>query len=494
MTTRTVRRWAHLVAAGALAAALAGCSDTEEPPDAPTPSSSDSQSDDPSEDATAEPVDESSAPADEISRAFGVPASKGPGGYAPPLGPVMTDDLIVFTDERDLLTAIDRTTGEQRWQVKRRTTGNNGDSPCELVHPTSDSEVVVLNHGAGELCGVFTVYSLADGSITEKYDSVPRMGRRIGFELTANSDLAEIDGRTYFVDADENLLRLEADGTTSSIGSPGVLLGADSDWNVVNLAVLPGTDVMFSRVVPAAEGDDELEFDEDEDGKLIGFRINDSELLELVWEQDVATLMSKASSPGHVRGKFQVSTFVDGMVVDQFRDGGAVRTRYRALDPETGELGSPGLTFGRNPDYLPGFAMQYDVDTSLPAADGGVFTPVVPRGSNRPVAVRRLDLASGEELWSWSIPGAAKRDVVSVGADLVTSSPDGSLVYVATAVDFQDRLWELDAGTGEVVRSWSFPDRDSSDLSGSVVTIDDGDVFRLSGSLGGDKVVAALYR
>lgn len=482
----TTRQLARLVVAGALAATLAGCTGSEEPPDdpaAPTTSSTGSAS--PAE----EPV-----LAGELTRAFAVPmpAYKDPAQVIDVLGPVFTEDLVLFTDEHDFLHAIDRSTGRERWRVKRRSTSKGGDTPCALTLPTPDAEVVVMNHGLGQWCGYFTVYSLADGSITEEYDSVPREGRRINFNLAINSDLVLVEGRTYFLDADDNLLRLEADGTTSSVGSPAVLVDADEEWTTNSLVALPGSDVMMARL-QTTDGD--VELDEDEDGKLIGFRINDSDLPELVWQQDIRTLMSKKSSPGHVRGRFAISPDVPGAIGDGFRAGAGLSTRYRVIDPETGELSSPGFTFGSNPDDLPAFVLPQVIDQSLRAADSSVFTPITPRGQVSPIAVRRLDLASGEAMWSWSIPGTGK-GAISAAADVISTSSDGSLVYVRTAVDFDGRLWELDAATGELVRSWQFSDRPPEvyDLDSSRLSIDDGDVFRLNTSTDGEKLLAALYR
>lgn len=496
----TTRELARLVVAGALAATLVGCTSSGGSPDDPAAPTTSGAS---SEDAVEEPVEEPEAegpfvdvpPADEIAEAFTVPvtASGGSAGGDTVLGPVFTADLIVFTDDRGFLHAIDRATGQEQWRVKRRHVLNGGDTPCALTHPTPDAEVVVVNHGGGELCGDFTVYSLADGSITEKYDSVPRIGREIGFDLASNSDLAVVDGRTYFLDGDGNLLRIEADGTTSTVGSPAVLVDAETEWSVHNLMVLPGSDVMTARLTVL---DGEIDFDEDENGKLIGFRVNDSDLPELLWTQDIRKLMSKKSSPGHIHGKFDLVDEVPGAVADQFRADGAVQNRYRVIDPETGELSSPGFIFDRDPDDLPAFLFPYVVDQSVRATDSSVFTPIAPRGQQSPIAVRRVDLASGEALWSWSIPGAAKRGTLSSTADVVSTSPDGALVYVRTAVDYDGRLWELDADTGEVVRSWRFSDKrpEVYDLDNATVSMDDGDVFRLSNSTTGDKLLAALYR
>lgn len=321
--------------------------------------------------------------------------------------------------------------------MKRRSSLKDGDTPCALTLPTPDADVVVVNHGGGQLCGYFTVYSLADGSITEKYDSVSRIGREINFDLASNSSLVVVEGRTYFVDADSNLLRFEADGTTSTVGSPAVLVDAETDGKLNHLVALPGSDVMMARL---QTGDGKVDFDEDEDGTLIGFRVNDSDLPELVWQQDIRKLMSKKSSPGHMPGRFYTTTDLPGVIVDQFRAAGGVHTRYRVVDPATGELSSPGFTFDRNPKDLPGFASTYVVDQSVRAADSSVFTPITPRGQVSPTAVRRLDLASGEAVWSWSIPGAAKRGTLSSTADVVSTSPDGALVYVRTAVDYDGRL------------------------------------------------------
>lgn len=120
----TTRELARLVVAGALAATLAGCTDSGESPDdpaAPTTSSAGSES------STEDPVEESASeagpfvdvpPADEIATAFTVPVpdtGSAAIGMAM-LGPVFTDDLIVFTDDRDFLHAIDRATGQERWR------------------------------------------------------------------------------------------------------------------------------------------------------------------------------------------------------------------------------------------------------------------------------------------------------------------------------------------------------------------------------------------
>lgn len=113
-----------------------------------------------------------------------------------------------------------------------------------------------------------------------------------------------------------------------------------------------------------------------------------------------------------------------------------------------------------------------------------MFTPVTPRGQFTPVAVRRVDLVTGETLWSWPIPGTAKRGTLSSTADVISTSPDGAMVYVRTAVE------------GELVRSWRFSDKrpEVYDLDSSTVSLDNGDVFRLSDSSTGDRVLAALYR
>jgi outer membrane protein assembly factor BamB len=484
-------RCARLVVAGALAVALAGCTGAEDTPEDPaSPSAPASGSEPPAEEHPGVDV----PPADDLALAFTVPVtSRGPARPIDLLGPVFTEDLVLFTDEQDFLHAIDRATGQERWRVKRRFALKGGDTPCALTLPTPDAEVVVLNHGSGDLCGDFTVYSLADGSITEEYDSVPRAGRRINFNLASNSDLVVVEGRTYFLDADSNLLRLEADGTTSSVGSPAVLVDADQDWDAGNLMVLPGTDVMVTRLKLIGG---EFELDEDDDGKLIGFRVGDTDLPEIVWEQDIPRLLSQKSSPGHVRGELHISDEVPGMVQDVQRTNGRELVRFRVLDPETGELGSPGYTLGRNnPSELPAFAMSSTAGQTLRAADSTVYSAVTVRGTATPSTVRRLDLDSGETTWSWTIPGAAKRHSLTK-VQVISSSSDGALVYVRTSVGVDSRLWELDAATGEPVRSWKFSRQlpEALDLTYATVAIDDGDVFQLSNLASDPDVLAALYR
>jgi hypothetical protein len=189
----TTRELARLLMATALAAALAGCSGTtDEPGPQPTGSAAPNAVGSGAEesptnvvDATDPRVDE--PPADEITLAYTVPAprTRETGLGRELLGPVFTEDLVLFTDDRDGLHAVDRESGQEQWQVKRRMTRKDGDTPCALTLPTPDAEVVVVNHGAGDLCGDFTVYSLADGSVTETYDSVSREGRSLGFDLPA---------------------------------------------------------------------------------------------------------------------------------------------------------------------------------------------------------------------------------------------------------------------------------------------------------------------
>lgn len=499
----TTNSWARLLTVGSLTLTmtLAGCtgsgSGSEEADEGrgPAPTTS-SDTESPAEDATdgVEQAADEVAPADEIEQAFTIrtPRHSGPDSGYGIVGPVFTRELVLFVDGHDYLHAIDRATGKQRWRVKRRSDTKGGDTPCALIHPTPDAEVVVLNHGGGQLCGNFAVYSLADGSVTEKYDSVPRAGRQIGFELASNSDLVVVDGRTLFLDADDNLLRLEADGTTSSVGSPVILHDSDPEWSAGRLVALPGSDVMMTRI---ARTDDEFELDEDEDGKLLGFRLSDNDLPELVWTQDVRQLMS--SSPGHVFGQLEISSVLPGVVVDVFRSDGGRRTRYRRIDPETGELTSPGYSFDRNEAReVPGFALPYAVDESVLGDDASVFTPMISKGANRPTAIARLDLDSGEAAWSWRIPGAPQKGYSNAVADVVTTSPDGALVYVRTSVNLDTRLWELDAETGEPVRSWVLSKRGSttSDLYDSDVSIDDGDVLQLDANTGEGPLLGALHR
>ncbi|MCW2832328.1 MAG: hypothetical protein JWN68_281 [Nocardioides sp.] len=246
------------------------------------------------------------------------------------MGPVFTDDLVVFLDGHDLLHAVDRATGRERWRVKRRSAGKGGDTPCSITHPTPESQVV----------------------------------------------------------------------------APGV-------------------------------------------------------------------------------------------VVDVFSSDGGRRTRYRALDPETGELSSLGYSFDRNEaPEVPGFALPYAADQSIGVGDSSVFTPMILRGMTHPSAIARLDLGSGEATWSWAIPGAPKRGYSNVVADVVSASPDGAVVYVRTAVNLDVRLWELDATTGERLRGCELcdKDRDVLDLYDSDVSIDDGDVFQLSTRRGSATLLGALYR
>jgi outer membrane protein assembly factor BamB len=248
-------------------------------------------------------------------------------------------------------------------------------------------------------------------------------------------------------------------------------------------------------IVRLQKPDGEVELDEDEDGKLVGFRINDSDLPELVWEQDVRALMSKGSSPGHVFGQFQISREVPGMVADGFRQGGRDRTRYRAIDPETGELGSPGYSFDASTaPQVPTFALS-PVNTSIAGPDSALFTSMHDRGELRPRRVNRIDLDSGTVAWSWTLPGAATPTALTT-IDVVSLSPDGSLVYVRANVDVDSRLWELDAATGEPLRNWRFSQElpQGLDLTSAPVTLDGGDVFQLIYTTSQASVMAALYR
>jgi outer membrane protein assembly factor BamB len=131
----------------------------------------------------------------------------------------------------------------------------------------------------------------------------------------------------------------------------------------------------------------------------------------------------------HQYGSVSNQSF-SGETLDGVDDAGQLEIRW---------LGRPGADFGidRNP-RMP-----------APLAVGG---RLFHQGMNRMIA---LDAFNGAVLWSLEMPGLRR---VNIPRDCANWCADDAFVYAAAA----DRLWVIDAATGELKRTLTLPEPDDS--------------------------------
>jgi hypothetical protein len=292
---------------------------------------------------------------------------------------------------------------------------------------------------------------------------------------------------TYWVDAENYLRRIEEDGSSSYVADLLSLTPGNRNLDVRRFTSIPGTDVFVARFRPPA-GDD---FDPNtlgvdlEDGLLVGFRLDGNGAPVRIWKQQVSHLVSRKVSPGHLRHELYQVPDLPGTVVDVARLKGKKTYRLRMLDPETGSLVQPGIRVSYDSlrpggPGVPTFVEDYGTDNALVAGDGALFSPYMPPGGNDDTAVVRYDVSNGTEVWRWQLPGARH---VGVGdMDVLAITPDRSAVYVLSAADFDNRIWELDYDTGQVRHSWRLPYRPPVlyDLDFADTFLDDGTVFQVA--------------
>lgn len=407
-----------------------------------------------------------------------------------------TPDLAVFGDTRGNLWAVDRRTGRPRWHVPMRSSLPGGDTVCSLTIPAPDADVVVANHGGGDLCGDFTVYDLATGDVTLQYSSIPAESRD-GLRLPSNLGLFRLGDSTYWVDADDHLRRIDPDGDSSIVGTPTLLDARYDGWNLSRFQVLPGTDLFVARMVPLREFDPQSFGKPNDDGDLIGFRIGEDHRLELVWQHSVRRLM--AASPGHVKDSFGMRDELPGLVADVLRKRGNKYLRYQELDPRTGNVVGPGVVTaydGMRPGGpgAPGLAEEYGPDQALVAGEHTVFSPYEVPKRNGFTRLVRYDMTTGEPEWTWHLPGAMTSDFPP-SMDVLGITPDRSAVYVYTAMDFDNEIHELDYETGKQRHAWQLPEQQSYayELDFAPTYLDGDQVLQVNGHATSDeKVLAAL--
>lgn len=364
----------------------------------------------------------------------------------------VTEDLVVVAPATRLVTAVDRKSGEVVWT--RRPRGLGADQQlCRVLHPSPESEVVVLL--TGYPCLRFTRMDLRTGRVlgTTRLDSLElaSTGSLSGTATVGPHTFVGLEDRgvsTVAVLDEEGELREVADADA---------IGLEGQEELEAVAGLPGSDVLLAMVSAEDPFDDTRETGELD--RYIGLRVLPDASLEPLWSVDGVQLRDSLRPRARLVQSIADNTLFpiespEGVLWKTFIRRGGVVPRLSTIDPETGAM-SAGLV--APPDLRGGqpFAAQQQYSTRDAIADGDELFGVASGSGRSPLT--RYDLGKGKVTWGWT--PRLRTEYSSLVADLIALTSDGEHVYASGNADLDTVVVKLDRESGKVVAQWRFEDR-----------------------------------
>jgi hypothetical protein len=362
------------------------------------------------------------------------------GGYAPP---VLGDDVIVILPRSQLLTVLDRGSGEVRWQERLPLLREYPRAPrepqdlCRIAElPPGASVVTVL---LGRNCSTFLHYDLATGELLDQQQQIGDLG------VSEIIPTFSVGRRTFWFDPAADLYRFDGAGG-SDLVLDGTALGL-GDEGVVEAATISGTDVVVLKLIaygaPTAKD------------RYVGIRTTSDGDAEVVWSRRAGPLFEQASPLADLATRQSVfAPELGGALLTYVAQDGSA-PRLSRFDPETGALDTGIIAARGLAGGLPGWSTAAGLGGLLPLDDAMLATSGYDNaGGRRDVTL--YDYATGEVRWTYR-PRSPYQEFGVPVTDPVGVSADGTLGYVAVGGDTDTLLVELDMSTGEETRSWSFP-------------------------------------
>lgn len=370
-------------------------------------------------------------------------------------GVVFGDDVALLLPETQLLTAVSIDTGEVLWQTRLPRYQGELQPLCPLAQlpPGATTAVVMI----GLDCGLFLRYDLRTGKLLGKEPQLD-----VFRQLHINAWFS-LDRSTYWVDDDNNVRRFDADGR-SELVLTGDQLALSPSEDVLEAMPIVGSEVVALSITDAAGP-----IRKKNDGRWLGIRVPAEGALEVVWSTPrkaglVAAKPRGRYSPGDTA---VFNPAYGGIVYSVVLDG--IRTpRLNRLNPETGALDTGLILRRRPPGGLPAWADSIGDSYLLPQTDA-MISGSGKGGFAGYANLTRYDFTTGEIAWTFDrqYPSLSPQQ-----ADPVGTSPDAGLVYAMIWAD-RARLVELDAATGELLRTWQFPRDVGQELLGAQVYVHD---------------------
>lgn len=395
-------------------------------------------------------------------------------------GVVFGDDVAVMVPESQLLTAVSLDDGTVLWQKRLPKYEGRRQSLCPLSEiPPGATTVAVM---MGTSCGVIVHYDLEDGSVAARDFQKNYFGQA---SVNARFSLGRY---TYFIDTANSLYRFGGDGS-KSMWATASALGLEEGDNVFAAMPIAGSDVVVLRVT-ARRGlgvDPPIEY--------VGVRLAPAADAEVLWRKKEKALARTADPGGELPLVEDRFAFVEsfGGSVESVVKKGINTPRLNQFDPETGALDS-GLLLRRDPEGgFPAWADPYGDAYVMPLADAMVAASG--RGGFGGFAnVTWYDYTTGEVRWSWinSLPKGTSPN----GGDVIGLSTDGSKLYLEGQTDLDTTLFEVDAETGEELRSWPLDDAADQELSTAKLYIHGDKLILMDSFVGSGRapVFAAVFQ
>lgn len=350
---------------------------------------------------------------------------------------IVTEGLFLLIPSDQRIYAIDRETGEQRWEAKVwQSKDGYGAGDCRHESPPEGATAVVVF--SGFRCGTITSYSLDDGSVLE---------REVAGSLDNSvSAVARVSGRVYFAD-DHGLNEVLPDGTTELV-TANAQLGLHGLRGVDGLTTVAGSEVLMAR--------SEYEYPRD-GGTLFGLRVTEEGDLEAVWKRSTTQVHGGEAIPD--------STFLsdnfDGVLYDLVRRGIST-PRLLTVDPETGRRDHTFVLQRDPPGGYPAWIENKFEEETVVDARGQLFSAAGAGGFGYSPDIVRYDLARDRIAWDWD---PDFRPDASISGYPLAVSDDGEHVYVLWSAYGDFRLVELDYATGEQQRVWRVPPAQAETLT-----------------------------
>lgn len=216
-------------------------------------------------------------------------------------------------------------------------------------------------------------------------------------------------------------------------------------------------------VLATSDGNDDAHYS----GRWIGLRLPEDGTPEVVWSVREKVGVERAKPRGR-------PSPVDPAVFNPFYGGtigtvvmqGIPTPRLNRFDPATGALDT-GLILPRHPPGdFPAWADPYGESYLVPLPDG-MLSASGAGGFGGFAYLTFYDYATGKIRWAFT---KEYKSASPQSADPVGMSADGEHVYGMIWAS-RARLVELDARTGELERTWLFPDGIDTDLANAEVYV-----------------------